>query len=360
MSKHEEVSELLAERIKHGDYLTLELPTEMTLAAETGVSRMTARKAIQNLIRQGVLARKDNGRVVCGGKAPGSAKLNAAFLAPSWHSAEIQIWRNELERAAMLNDVSMRPVDYVHWDDPALLQALDAFDAIFLVPMSCKASEMALQRIQSHPKLVVLGEDFSHMGLLSINPFPVGHIGKLLDILKAKGCSKVDCVCGQPLNETTDARIRQWRMWLRLNSCEGELLAQDFKPYSRQVENAYSMVAGYLERAALLPDAFFSVTMLGALGAMRACIDCGIEVGRDIHVCAVNGEGLNRFVHPSLTCLEAQDMRPYLSGIIDWMKTGSAPWDGPLLLQAEAPCIFEGESTGSKSRKAVTLPFKRK
>lgn len=358
MNKHEEVAELLAQRIRHGDYLAMELPTEMTLAAETGVSRMTARKAIQNLIRQGLLTRKGNRRVTCGG-AKSANKLNAVFLSPSWVSSEIQNWRNELEKASAQRALSVRPVDYVHWDDPSLTQALDAFDAVFLVPMSSKISPMALQRLKEHRRLVVLGEDFSHHGLLSINPFPPGHIAKLLDILKAKGCFKIDCVCAQPLNDTTDARIRQWRMWLKLNACEGELLHGDFKPFSRQAENAYAMLSAFLPKADPIPDAFFSVTMLGAVGTMRACLDCGLEAGRDVHVCAVNGEGLNRFLSPSLSCLEQQDVRPLLSSVLDWMESDASPWDGPLLLQAETPCVFEGESTGAVAAKPKLLDFKR-
>jgi hypothetical protein len=357
MSKHEEVAELLSQRIRHGDYLSMELPTEMTLAAETGVSRMTARKAIQNLIRRGLLARKDNGRVVCGDKARSSAPITAAFLAPAWHSSGIQIWRSELARIAARHHISLRPSDYVHWDDPSIIQTLDGFDAVFLVPMSSNISDMTLQRLKTHPKLAVIGEDFSHLGLLSINPFPPGHIIPLLNILKSKGCGRVDCVCPQHLNDTIDARIRQWRMWLRLNSMEGKLLGGDFKPYSRQLENAYGLVSDFLERDSGIPDALFCVTGPGALGAMRACIDKGLEVGRDIHVCAVNGEGLNRFVFPSLTCLEAQDMSAYLSEIIEWMKSDGVKWDGPMLLQAGEPRIFEGESTGALAGRPRTLSF---
>lgn len=345
MDKYKQISELLEKRISHGDYFADELPTENNLALEIGVSRMTARKAIMHLIERGVVIRKENGRLAC---PPGrKAEVNqVALLAPAWPSMEFQIWRFELERAAMEEGIGLRPIDYVHWDDPAIIQTLEGFGAVFLLPAGGQIPRLVLDRLRHHPRVVVLGQDLSTHGLISINLFPPAHINKLLDLLRDAGCRRIDCLCAQPFDDTTDARIRQWRLWLRLTQSEGQLIAEDSIPYSSTIENADRLVASHL-MATTLPDAIFSVTIGGAIGAVRACVDHGLTVGRDIMVCAVNGQGMNRYLTPSLTCLESGEFSPYLKTIFAWIRDPAQEWDGPTLLQAEEPTLFIGESTGS-------------
>jgi DNA-binding LacI/PurR family transcriptional regulator len=78
---------------------------------------------------------------------------------------------------------------------------------------------------------------------------------------------------------------------------------------------------------------------------MRAILDRGLMPGRDIAVCAANGEEIASMLNPPLTALEAPDPTPFISYCLDWMSKGSQPWQGPLLMEApEVPLIIR-EST---------------
>ena len=63
MLKSLKIANLLEKRIQLGDYTLKKISTERELALQTGVSRVTTRKAIQYLIERKVLAPCPNGQL---------------------------------------------------------------------------------------------------------------------------------------------------------------------------------------------------------------------------------------------------------------------------------------------------------
>ena len=63
MGKYLDVANRLSHRILAGDYHFQPVPAERELALEVGVSHLTARKAIQKLLNEGLLCRMENGRL---------------------------------------------------------------------------------------------------------------------------------------------------------------------------------------------------------------------------------------------------------------------------------------------------------
>src|SRR5688500_4601321 len=114
--KAEQIQKILELRVNHGDYQGRELPTERELAVELGVSRATARKAVQRLIDRRVLERRPNGRVAM--NRDGAQGLRLAFLVPSLSSQDIQRWRLAIERAAETVEASGRTRPYVPGAQP--------------------------------------------------------------------------------------------------------------------------------------------------------------------------------------------------------------------------------------------------
>ena len=79
--KYLDVADRLAARVRNGDYNLAELPAERELAAQTGVSYATARKAVQHLVEKRVLRRLPNGRATP--SAGGDKAAQIAFLTPA-------------------------------------------------------------------------------------------------------------------------------------------------------------------------------------------------------------------------------------------------------------------------------------
>src|SRR3978361_463017 len=59
--KFKTVMSVIERRIRQGDYLLTPIPGERKIAEETGVSHMTARKAVRGLLDSDVLIRRPNG-----------------------------------------------------------------------------------------------------------------------------------------------------------------------------------------------------------------------------------------------------------------------------------------------------------
>jgi hypothetical protein len=351
--KREEIAQAIRERIRRGDYPQGLLPGERVLAAQSGVSHMTARKAVQLLIKQGIVAREPNGRLTARPPGKGSAcELQIAFLAPAHLSSNTERFRVALERIAEPRHARIRPVDFVHWDDPAIPETLHNFDGIFLAPYGDNLPERLQPHFMNdgHKPIVSFELDLTAWGIPSVELFPTSAIHRLLDHLAELGHRRIDCLATQPENRMTEERISQWRLWCSLRGVEGRLIREPVKPYNSALEQAYKVMCRECGRKALTATAVMGVSVSEALGAMRAFQERGFRIGRDISVCAVNDEGLCRYLWPSLTSLAMPDPTPYLNICLDWMARGGRDWPGPLRLQVTEVPLFKGESTGPVER----------
>ncbi len=107
-----DVMATLERRIAAGDYMLKDLPGERRLAEETGVSYMTARKAVTCLIERGVLARRPNGTLVggAGGGAAGQGP-KVVLLTPAYPSIHLLHCGHAVAQAANDHGVRFRPVE---------------------------------------------------------------------------------------------------------------------------------------------------------------------------------------------------------------------------------------------------------
>jgi hypothetical protein len=348
-----EIAQAIRERIRRGDYPQGLLPGERVLATQSGVSHMTARKAVQLLIQQGVLSREANGRLTARplGKRP-AGDLQLAFLAPAHVSANIERFRVALERVAQPFRARIRPVEFVHWDDPVIPETLRSFDGTFLAPYGDRLPDRLQPHFTNddHKPIVSFELDMTAWGIPSIELFPSAAIHRLLDHVAALGHERIDCLATQPENRMTEERIAQWQLWCSLQGKEGRLIREPVKPYDSALERAYRVMSRVCGRKSFDATAVLGVSVSEALGAMRALQERGLRVGRDVSVCAVNDEGLGRYLWPSLTCLEPPDPSPYMKICLAWMARGGRDWPGPLRLQLTEIPLFEGESTGPLDR----------
>ena len=117
-NKYIGIAGVLESRVKRGDYALRKLPSENELAEETGVSRMTARKALMHLIDQGVLVRHPHGRLeIANGPARKTTAHQIAFLMPPVISEDVQAWQWAVEKAAGEMGGILRPLVFTDWND---------------------------------------------------------------------------------------------------------------------------------------------------------------------------------------------------------------------------------------------------
>jgi len=100
-----------------------------------------------------------------------------------------------------------------------------------------------------------------------------------------------------------------------------------------------------LEKGPLKATAFVGTTFPAAVGAMRACADHGLTVGKDVSICSINIESPARFMFPSVTGLDMPQFSKLLRHCFEWFTSDRA-WEGPKCLEPARAEFFAGESTG--------------
>src|SRR5690606_10985720 len=106
--------EMIRRRVVHADHAAYRLPGERGLAVELGLSRQTVRRAINQLVDEGLLQRGPTGRL---GVRRGSPDDGAdprplvAFLNPGGGSPETRLWREGVFDSLAGRDVVMRSLD---------------------------------------------------------------------------------------------------------------------------------------------------------------------------------------------------------------------------------------------------------
>lgn len=346
MAKIEGIIQLLETRVVRGDYTMMPFPTEHGLADELGISRMTARKALLHLAQKGLLHRDASGRLSVTSSREGQRPLHVGFVTFSLSPAALR-WQRITEQLVNQAGGRMRVVTFAHWDDPTLLDAVESFDGVFLIPPIDQLSPRMAQRLlQARARIAVLGANFSSAGLHGIENVADGSVDALLDHLKELGHRCIAALNTVPLVPAVDERLKQWQAYLSRHGLEGELINEPSSQRGGSMQRAFEIVRDRLAQSGDVGgSAVLCTTLPVALGAMRGVNESGLTLGREISVCAVNDEGMAPFLNPPLTSSRLGDPTVAVREAIEWM-TGSE-WTGPLLKCTEEIEIFVGGSTGA-------------
>ena len=338
-----EVMSVLEQRILRGDYLLNDLPGERTLAAETGVSHMTARKAVQALISKDVLVRASNGTLRVNPQYRASQRVaQVVLLYPAYPSPFLTQLRQGILRATQQHGGELRPVQYVHWDEPVVMEALSHGGGTVIIPSSTEVPERILDTMRDN-RCVSLDIDLSRQGVKSIRLFPDEHIVGVLNRLRSAGHTAVDCISSHTRNAEIQRRIDLWQRWLDTTGLTGRLIEEATPSFEDPTPWAYRLMKRELDAGYPAGSALIGTTFPAALGAIRACAERGYTAGRDVSVCAMNIESPARYTTPSVAGLDLPSVAPLLQDCLKWFA-GDQPWPGPDLLEPGEANYFAGES----------------
>jgi len=348
-SKYTEVISVIKQRIHEGDYFVDNIPGERRLAEETGVSYMTARRAVQHMLEDKVLIRQVSGLLEV---HPDYAKrINPAeivLLYPAYPSSYLTQLRVLVADAAAKKGLPLRPGQFVHWDEQALADIVAQAKGTLIIPYGPVIPARVLKQFTEN-KVVILDGDFTSDGLPSIRLFSDDCIERVLDHLYELGHRRVDCINTQNRNPEIDRRIGIWERWLERRSCRGELRDDPAPVFKDPTVFAYRLMSRLVDERQSEATAFIATTCPAAIGAIRACYERDIEVGADLSICAVNLEPPAEFFCPSITGLNTPDLSEELGKCFQWFMS-DAKWCGPTLLEPQISNLFEGESTTASER----------
>lgn len=347
LAKFNHIAEMIEARLKSGEYSVDGMPGERQIAIEMGVSHMTARRAVQELVSRGLIPRRPAGRLArAETRLRPKADLHVAYVDAAFSSDTQSNWRQAVEEAVQKRNGRVHCFAYFNPWDRAITDALDdEFDGVFLVP-PFELSPPLLQRLtRSRHKVVTLFQDLTEHGLPCIDFASPRFIWRIAKHFAELGHRRVDCLNTQPQNPLIRQRIDAWVEAARRYELDTVVHDHAVKPFDRSDEAAHEVAPSIIRNASRPITGLFCTTSAGARGVMRAAHENDVRIGRDLSLASCDNSREARLLVPSLTTLDNPKPRSLIARGLEWIRTGGKNWEGSLKLEPDNVPLWQGEST---------------
>ena len=272
MPKYLEIAELLRSRLARGEYPAGKLPPLRKLAADMGVSYLTARHAVKTLKEAGWNRTR-------------AARPLVAMVTPLWAFTE---WHRAVRNSTEALGGQVRFIAYASDTDPNISEAINEneYDVIFLSLPDREDSRLLELVSRENDRVVVMFRDMSMYGIRSLLGADPVYIERFLELLVERGHRRIDAF-GRDTDIRAGAgdRYRIWRNWLERHGIEGRFHEMKHQPFVPDDARA----ADFCRRkfaAEEFGEAVFCFNPTLASGFYRACFEHGLVPGRDISVFA--------------------------------------------------------------------------
>jgi len=322
MDKESEIRMQLESEISSAAYSEGQrLPTERELAGRFGVSHMTIRRAVEELVDRQIIIRRPRSGMFVGKKAgPGSSRRHITLLATDYKSgyildsvsmiaAEVSAadWQPDVMR---VSPASMQLAARLVRETPTII--LD--DQIFFDSPISQAVEQT-----SQPVVLIGGERIGSRPIACIKADDVKGVLLVANFIEQLHPQRVASLSPSHLDGYPDQPVLQALRTIgsRFN-CITSLFAPT-PPFANEVETAYETLQKFLSQNNPAPSVLFCTSEPMAIGALAALREAGLQVPNDVAVIAYGESYQSRFTSPSLTAING-NMRMQAREAVRLMK----------------------------------------
>ena len=329
MPKYLEIAELLRSRLARGEYPAGKLPPLRKLAADMGVSYLTARHAVKTLKEAGWNRTR-------------AARPLVAMVTPLWAFTE---WHRAVRNSTEALGGQVRFIAYASDTDPNISEAINEneYDVIFLSLPDREDSRLLELVSRENDRVVVMFRDMSMYGIRSLLGADPVYIERFLELLVERGHRRIDAF-GRDTDIRAGAgdRYRIWRNWLERHGIEGRFHEMKHQPFVPDDARA----ADFCRRkfaAEAFGEAVFCFNPTLASGFYRACFEHGLVPGRDISVFAFGDQEKAMLMTPALATVMNVGVEETIRDIIAEYCPGATRSE-VLTFRLKHTEIHEGES----------------
>ena len=329
MPKYLEIAELLRSRLSLGEYPAGKLPPLRKLAADMGVSYLTARHAVKTLKEAGWNRTR-------------AARPLVAMVTPLWAFTE---WHRAVRNSTEALGGQVRFIAYASDTDPNISEAINEneYDVIFLSLPDREDSRLLELVSRENDRVVVMFRDMSMYGIRSLLGADPVYIERFLELLVERGHRRIDAF-GRDTDIRAGAgdRYRIWRNWLERHGIEGRFHEMKHQPFVPDDARA----ADFCRRkfaAEEFGEAVFCFNPTLASGFYRACFEHGLVPGRDISVFAFGDQEKAMLMTPALATVMNVGVEETIRDIIAEYCPGATRSE-VLTFRLKHTEIHEGES----------------
>ncbi len=310
-AKHRVVRQALTESIRRGEYKPGErIPAERDLAEIYGVSYMTARRAVTEMVEVDLLRRRPReGTFV----PPRSVKRLAAktvhlvcpgfgspmmrtFLQAGDQQAEARGWRTEV---IQLHHSQVRPV----------ARALEGGDMMVMLPSGPDLETTMVETLQkAEGRAVLLGNRFDHLGIPSVMADDAEGIRLAMEHLQGFGHREIAIMTATPDHNVDRVQIAAWRAASPADWDEEHFAKRTIRVETPRHEShddtVYQALGEYLAADNGETTAILCLLERMALPALAACRDAGRAVPDKMSLIASGNNPTLAYAHPPVTCID--------------------------------------------------------
>ncbi len=331
MAKYLEIAEVLRNQLQRGEYPTGKLPPLRKLAADMGVSYLTACRAVKALEASG----DDQTR------AP---RPLVGMITPHWAFTE---WHRAVRDATKTLGGQVRFISYGSDTDPNISEAIneESFDLIFIfLPDRDNARLMELIS-KARDRVVVMFRDITSYGvrcLYGADPF---YIEQLLESLRQSGHTRIDAL-GRDMDmresSESNSRYRIWHNWINRHGLKGNFHELQWRAFEPDDAKSAEFCREKLKRGEMA-DAVFCFNPTLAFGLYRACYERGIIPGKDISIFSFGDQEMAKLMTPALATVMNIGVEETIRNLVREYCPG-ANRSERLMFHLENTTVFEGES----------------
>lgn len=362
--KHEIVREYLTESLRSGEFeVGRRLPADKELAARLGVSYMTARKAVNELVEASFLERRIGDgtyvragtqqrlltttlNLICTAYEGATAK---AFLQLGGVAAQQRGWRSHVIR--------------IHSDhEQGALRALRNGElSLVLADEESLKGPLGKAMRGANGRAILLGWRLDENGVPSVLADDAQAVHLAVEHLQAAGHRKIALLCNHPQSRNERVQIAAWSEHLTdsASPSEGERLlivanTPRFECASRFAYEATRHWLGTSERA----DGVTALISIGdelAIGALAACRDAGRAVPDAMSLVNLNNSAAMEFSHPRVTCVDI-NLEAHIEAGLEMLGEIAHGETSATPLRLIQPCLIERESVRSLAPTQPQVP----
>lgn len=351
-AKYQKVAEFIKRRALEGDYALNLPPSERRLAKETGVSYMTARRAVQELFKEEVLIRGENGRLQLNQAYSNlQSSKHIVLITPAWNSPIMHQWRMGLKLAIEKHGGIFKVVTYDHPDDPAIYDALDGeFNHIFII--SDNPSDTLKLKISKMPeKIISIACDMSELGVLSVDDVAPDHINDLVLRLKSLGHHDILFFNTQPEGLVIKKRMEIWQTAIKKTGLNGIIINNPVQSFQNASLKAYEVFIDLIKTNQIHFTAVYSSTVPTGVGILRAMYETGLRCPEDLSICSLGERDDAQLSIPAISVIDTSNFNSFIEDI--YIHVLNDDIDRDKLHYCHEHKFFEGESIGIATEKTI-------
>ena len=326
--KHVMVRQALTEAIRRGDYKPGDrLPAERDLAEMHGVSYMTARRAVTEMVEVDLLLRRPReGTFVPPRTLQRLATQTVHLVCPLSGSSMIQSFLDLGARAAKKRDWRTEIIRLHPDQTRAAIRALEGGDLIIVLPSGPELDGPLAEALQNaQGRAVVLGNRLDQLGVPSVMADDTRAITLAMEHLHSFGHRDIAIVSAHPDHRVDKVQIAAWRAASPKNwtekDVERHLIRADKASHEHRAETVYDAVRRYLASDSTQPQATAFICLIEemTLPTLAACRDAGCDVPDKISLVVAGDNPMLAYAHPPVTCIDV-DIEEHLERAMDMLE----------------------------------------